>query len=564
MDKKTVIEKAREFAERSLSGNIKNVNKEDYFMFLISRFLLLKEKIIKKDSEKNEIYFNYNEGKNFLSVIKYIVDYIKENGKVEVDSKKVIIIPKVYNDSLLRFYIAAFNKLRDSFAHGMYEFDLENEQLIIVNDHSNDVEPYVLNCTLPISVLEFFTYALKKPQSKYLDNEIIEFKEYSKKLRDNFGYKYNYNDKIIKNYNLNQKIISNYNYNNDKIINNNILNINKENHNLKQIKNFYNNVKENDNYNLRESSKEQEEILDLLLKLILNDNKLNNQERLVLFTYLKKLGLLESDLQVNKPKIKRNNNPDKKYKEKLSAVIKEMCSILGIKTKNNNTITIAAIYNYMQLTFSLNKFKFKSKEDKKNLGLGYLKVSKLNPLYIKSNNGIFDNNNDSEYIDKINSIEKNIATKIIPNMKKQINQYKNNPNPTFRVSINEMFKKFYEEIISSFADKNALILTSIRNSIEHGNVHDFNGCIMLHDQSNQNDEQSINFCCWGTAKDFYEITKNIETGKLNEEFTFEDFLDELKSIIDISLFNELLKIVNEIKKINAEALITVLKQGITR
>ena len=58
MEKKIVIQKAREFAQRSLTGNIKNVNKEDYYMFLVSKFLLLKEMIIKKDSENNILYFS--------------------------------------------------------------------------------------------------------------------------------------------------------------------------------------------------------------------------------------------------------------------------------------------------------------------------------------------------------------------------------------------------------------------------------------------------------------------------------------------------------------------------
>ena len=49
-----------------------------------------------------------------------------------------------------------------------------------------------------------------------------------------------------------------------------------------------------------------------------------------------------------------------------------------------------------------------------------------------------------------------------------------------------------------------------------------------------------------------------------EKFTFGDFLDELKSIIDSSSFNEVLSIVNELKVINAEALVNVLNQSISR
>lgn len=197
MEKKIVIQKAREFAQRSLNVNIKNFNREDYYMFLISKFLLLKEMIIKKDSENNILYFDYNKSKNYLPAIKYIVDYIKVNGTIQKNSTIVVIEPKQYNNSNLQFYIWTFNKIRDSLSHGMYEFDLNGEQLIIKNDHSNSRDPYVLNCALPIEMLELFAYIAKKPKSNYNDKEIIEFKEHIKKIRTDFGYVYDEDDKII-------------------------------------------------------------------------------------------------------------------------------------------------------------------------------------------------------------------------------------------------------------------------------------------------------------------------------------------------------------------------------
>ena len=87
---------------------------------------------------------------------------------------------------------------------------------------------------------------------------------------------------------------------------------------------------------------------------------------------------------------------------------------------------------------------------------------------------------------------------------------------------------------------------------------------MLNDQSNPNDNHSINFCCYGNADDFFEITNSLESGTAKEKFTFGDFIDELKSIIDSSSFNEVLFIVNELKVINVEALVNVLNQSISR
>ena len=547
MEKKIVIQKAREFAQRSLNGNIKNVNREDYYMFLISKFLLLKEMIIKKDSENNILYFDYNKSKNYLPAIKYIVDYIKVNGTIQKNSTIVVIEPKQYNNSNLQFYIWTFNKIRDSLSHGMYEFDLNGQQLIIKNDHSNSRDPYVLNCALPIEMLELFTYIAKKPKSYYSDEEIIEFKEHSKKMRTDFGYVYDEDDKIIKNYNK---------YNRIKYDNYNISNIND---NIYNISYNYDNLKKN--YNIYEYSKEQEDVLDALLLIIKNSDKLTDEQRKILYTYLRKLGLLDFNLEIEKTKIKRNKHPDKKYTEKLATVISEISSILGMENKPNNMITMSAIYNYMQLTFSLNEFNFKSKEGKETLG--YLRISKLHPMYVRSNNDKFDENGDSQYSLKISAI-RNFTANFIIRIKEKIQQYRNNPSSAFRQSINDLFKKYYEDIIQSFADKNALVLTSIRNSIEHANFYDVSGQIMLNDQSNQNDNHSINFCCYGNPNDFFEITNSLESGISKENFTFDDFLSELKSTIDISTFNDILLVVDELKTINAEALVSVLDQVVSR
>ena len=81
MDKN--IARARNFAYKSLKGNINGGSKGDYFTFQISKFLLLKELIIKKDSKKNTIYFNYEQNRKYLKAIKLIIDTVNKNGKIQ-------------------------------------------------------------------------------------------------------------------------------------------------------------------------------------------------------------------------------------------------------------------------------------------------------------------------------------------------------------------------------------------------------------------------------------------------------------------------------------------------
>lgn len=553
MKKEVVIQKAREFAQKSLIGNIENVSREDYYIFLISKFLLLKEMIIKKDTKENVLHFNYNKYKEYLPAIKYIVDCIKENGTIEKNSTTVIIEPPQYNNSDLQFYIWTFNKIRDSLAHGMYEFDLNNEQLIIKNDHSNSRDPYVLNCVLSIEMLEFFTYVIKKPKLRYSAGDIAEFQEQNKKVRSIFECLQSTDSKIINNYNK-------YNYMNKNIYN--VSNIEENSYNLdnqKYLKNSYNVDNKKINYNIYEYSKQQEDNLDVLLVMIENSDKFTEEQKQKLYAYLRRLGLLNLNINIDKSRIKRNKHPDRRYAKKLTAVISEVSSILGLKGKPNNMITIAAIYNYMQLTFSLNEFNFNVEKE----NLGYLKISELHPKYVKFNENVFVENDQSQYAYKVNSIQ-TFTKNFVLKMNERIEQYKNNPSSSFRQSINDLFKNYYDSTIQFFADKNALILTSIRNSIEHANVHDVNGQIILNDQSNQNDNQSINFYCYGSASQFFEITNALESGIVKDNFTFDDFLNELKLIVDISSFNDILSIIEKLKAINAEALVSVLNQAIPR
>ena len=77
MDKN--IARARKFAHKSLKENLSGVSKGDYFIFQISKFLLLKESIIKKDCKNNSIYFNYEKNGKYLKVIQMMMNQLIMN-----------------------------------------------------------------------------------------------------------------------------------------------------------------------------------------------------------------------------------------------------------------------------------------------------------------------------------------------------------------------------------------------------------------------------------------------------------------------------------------------------
>lgn len=66
---KNLIKLSRELVENLLSENKQKLGKEHFFMFSISKFILLKERILKKDSVNNVLYFNNIKNAKYIPVI---------------------------------------------------------------------------------------------------------------------------------------------------------------------------------------------------------------------------------------------------------------------------------------------------------------------------------------------------------------------------------------------------------------------------------------------------------------------------------------------------------------
>ena len=77
---KNLIKLSRELVENLLNGNKQKLGKEYFFMFSISKFVLLKERILKKDSTNNILYFNNVKNAQYIPAILSFADEIKKNG----------------------------------------------------------------------------------------------------------------------------------------------------------------------------------------------------------------------------------------------------------------------------------------------------------------------------------------------------------------------------------------------------------------------------------------------------------------------------------------------------
>ena len=191
-----ILVKAREFARKSISKERKQVTEEDYFMFVVSKFLLLKESIIKKDSTRKIIKFDYEKGKRYLPAIRFITQKMTENTQIPRDRTIVIIIDKdgnVINDPQLENDIWLINYLRDTFSHGGYDFNIP---YISCTDRKNNV-----SFDLPIETLEIFSYIA---DNENLANEILQIDKMIReinKIREEWDFLASIDPSLIKKFN---------------------------------------------------------------------------------------------------------------------------------------------------------------------------------------------------------------------------------------------------------------------------------------------------------------------------------------------------------------------------
>lgn len=514
------IKAAREFAESCILTSDINPKKEHYYLFLISRFLLLKEYIIKKDSKNSIINFDYQKSKKHLPVIKQIVDYVRKNGTVTTKKTEVNIenFDNSEQEEKLKEYIWIFNKIRDSFAHGKYKIDVESEQIIIDNDHSHETEPYCLKCTLPLKMLEYFTYYAENADKDLTNYEFFyKFDQYKNINREIFNYKhyYNYYPKEI-------DIKKEFATNNYEIFNNM--------NDLVKLKGILNS----------------EEKLRKLIKIIMKSEYISEKNKIELINYLKKA----YNIIVSETKIEIHTPKDKFYEQKLAQVIAEMSTIIGIDMDVYNMLTVTSLYNYMQLTLSFRELDYKNMTQEEKKKYANMRLSRLNPEYIKNcegkEKGIIPNEN-SQYFVRTKLIQKK-CDEFTKYLEKTVKQYKENKSISFEGNIMQNFTKFYNEITELLAERNVMVITSIRNSITHANIDQEEDNIVLKDFGNQFDEETINFKCTASPEDLLEFTETIESKETEKEFTISNFFEVLKEIITQKNYEDLTEQLTKMKE----------------
>ena len=492
-----VLVNARRFAEKCISDKLKNLTPNEFYILQISKFILLKEKLIKKDRNSN-LHFNYEYHHEYVPVIKEIGDALIKNATIlkVKNVLNVIIEPREYNkDDELKYYIYLIHKIRDILAHGSYHVDFKNRQIIIYNDTS-ELELFT---SIPLDLIEKFTY-IEKPirlrRPTYYSNQ------FSDKINTYINSYSNINDLyyISKKelYGYNDPIYSRELYDYDAPI-------------------YYNSY-----------AREKREQLEVLRMLISYANQMGLPHKsLDEIAELFKKYNMEKELDISTPFIFT-----------VKSLVDEISKIIGVKSKNANPYAFVATYNYLQIYLSN---KYSELWNNRPEALSYLRLSKINPMY-----GV-----DSNLIKSLNDMVRTIVRRT----KKSINKYNFVDNIVYKekilADINKSFKNGISGILSQLGNHNMEVITHIRNGIDHGNIVDSDGQILLYDKDDQNDDKSGNFVCFGSSKDFFDIIETLDLNILTP-FTNEELIKELEGIIEESLLEEFRLLMEEIDKLNKE------------
>ena len=540
---------ARMITKKFLAEDNPHLGQDAFYMFSVSKFILLKERIIKKDSVNNILYFDNNK---FNAYIPIILDYYKQilkSGSYTRNDTTIELSDKRNKPHKFEDAIWCFNKVRDSLAHGKYSFDF-NRKCIIIDNVAED-NSYSLKCEIPIDLLNSFTFFVEENITKVDKEELKQlYKVYIKKMTASFDvdnkvyynpYIYNYipyNDYIIKNsiitndYKIdNSKIKSNnYNYSN---ISDNIMK--KKGYEYGKI-GYSDQVFENDDAITekeidfvlnQEIDKLSIEELCKLAKLLLLVKSKNTKEKEQIIVLLKQFKILLSQYSAKKD--------DKEYTRKTEDLIVEMQNILGIKNSCKKSNGIISLYNYMSLVFSQVE------------GIDYSRL-KIHQMLIS-----FTPNNRIEgtavnYFNTIESIKKK-CDEFNLKMESHISNYSNNQNQNYRHSLMDSFAKFYTEIMGAIGNRNKYVIDSVRNAVEHGNYkYHKKGYVVMYDQTDHNDDDTIKFVAAVNPQALFNISKQIESTK-SDEFLLSDFVNQLSSIIGNELFERTWNNLNQLSNI---------------
>ena len=478
MSREELLKISRELTESFINDKNGPLRTEHYFMLSMAKFIMSKERMIKTDSKNRTLYFDDTE-ENSLSVDSFY-EQIKDSYTFTMNGS---IIPEEVFDSVilehnsnpgLKKKIFIIGKIRDSLAHGKYDFDIANNRIIIRNKYIVGNNEFDFECSIKPETLAKFSentnHETFNTTLKNLGNE----KDYTYKLDDETEEFLNEYSKIYS-----QKGKKNY------------------------IKKIY--------YELDSLNSKFEEVKDYCSEDEITTY--NNLYRTAL-TSLSELAAKTKTLDINRTRVKIKTLSNKtSIHEDDSLLDKVVDSLLSIaafidRKIERNVVNTALVYNHLCLLLSENN----------TLEYRYLRNPSLQIFFKKKN----ENGKENDVTGALGILKKEI--KIFNRKYQKISNY---PETSSKLeAMKKAYLDLYNGIMIAFEIRNKSIYSRIRNGIMHSSIEMSKDRVVIKDSAEHNMDDPT-FCCKASNEELLEYTRSIEEGNNKENYTLGTFISEL-------------------------------------
>lgn len=478
MSREELLKISRELTESFINDKNGPLRTEHYFMLSMAKFIMSKERMIKTDSKNRTLYFDDTE-ENSLSVDSFY-EQIKDsytftmNGSIIPEEVFDSVILEHNSNPVLKKKIFIIGKIRDSLAHGKYDFDIANNRIIIRNKYIVGNNEFDFECSIKPETLAKFSentnHETFNTTLKNLGNE----KDYTYKLDDETEEFLNEYSKIYS-----QKGKKNY------------------------IKKIY--------YELDSLNSKFEEVKDYCSEDEITTY--NNLYRTAL-TSLSELAAKTKTLDINRTrvKIKTLSNKTSIHEDDslLDKVVDSLLSIAALIDRKieRNVVNTALVYNHLCLLLSENN----------TLEYRYLRNPSLQIFFKKKN----ENGKENDVTGVLGILKREI--KIFNRKYQKISNY---PETSSKLeAMKKAYLDLYNGIMIAFEIRNKSIYSRIRNGIMHSSIEMSKDRVVIKDSAEHNMDDPT-FCCKASNEELLEYTRSIEEGNNKENYTLGTFISEL-------------------------------------
>lgn len=478
MSRDELLKISRELTESFINNKNGPLRVEHYFMLSMAKFIMSKERMIKTDSKNRTLYFDDTE-ENSLSVASFY-EQIKDsytftmNGSIVQEEIFDSVILEHNSNPSLKKKIFIIGKIRDSLAHGKYDFDIANNRIIIRNKYIVGNNEFNFKCSIKPETLAKFSENTNHETFNTTLKDLSNEKDYTYKLDDETEEFLNEYSKIYP-----QKSKKYY------------------------IKKIY--------YELDALNSKFEEVKDYCSEDEIT--AYNNLYRKAL-TSLSELAAKRKTLGIKSAKAKTktlsNKTPIHEEDSLLDKVVDSLLSIAALIDKKieRNVVNTALVYNHLCLLLSENN----------TLEYRYLRNPSLQVFFKKKD----ENGKENDVTGALGILKREI--KIFNRKYQKISNYPETPSKL--EAMKKIYLDLYNGIMIAFEIRNKSIYSRIRNGVMHSSIEMSKGKVVIKDSAEHSMDDPT-FCCKASNEELLEYTRSIEEGNNKENYTLGTFMSEL-------------------------------------